>query len=94
MNTQFRREIKLLLQAGLLTFSFTVVVGILNGLDAPTYSACGRTRDGVGVVTACGFSFTVFPLHFQKELSSHAVHPDHLAFGSHCQPARSGWAAP
>ena len=34
MNTQFRREIKLLLQAGLLIFSFTVVVGILNGLDA------------------------------------------------------------
>ena len=34
MNTQFRREIRLLLQAGLLIFSFTVVVGILNGLDA------------------------------------------------------------
>jgi predicted membrane protein len=32
-TTQFRSEIKLLLQAGLLIFSFTVVIGILNGLD-------------------------------------------------------------
>ncbi|MBK7202413.1 hypothetical protein [Candidatus Amarolinea dominans] len=38
MNTQFRREIKLLLQAGLLIFSFTVVVGILNGLDAMEFA--------------------------------------------------------
>ncbi len=32
-TTQFRSEIKLLLQAALLIFTFTVVVGILNGLD-------------------------------------------------------------
>lgn len=32
-TSSFRTEIKLLLQAGLLIFSFTVVIGILNGLD-------------------------------------------------------------
>lgn len=33
MTSPFRAEIRLLLQAGLLIFVFTVIVGILNGLD-------------------------------------------------------------
>jgi hypothetical protein len=37
-TTQFRSEIKLLLQAGLLIFTFTVGVGILNGLDVIDFS--------------------------------------------------------
>ena len=37
-TTQFRNEIKLLLQAGLLIFTFTVGVGILNGLDVIDFS--------------------------------------------------------